>query len=73
MNIRSRKLVGLFLLVGGIAAYCLIVADLLSRIDRLPIALEVLIYVIAGVVWIFPAYSLIRWMETGTWWVRRDR
>ncbi|MCH8685368.1 DUF2842 domain-containing protein [Pedomonas mirosovicensis] len=73
MTQRQRKLLGMFLLVGGIAVYGLVMADLLSRLPRLNIALESILYAAAGIAWIFLARPVLVWMETGSWWVRRDR
>ena len=72
MTQRQRKLMGVFLVVGGLTLYCLIVAGLLSALPRLNIILEVLLYTFFGIAWIFPMRAVLVWMETGSWWVRRD-
>jgi len=72
MTQSKRKLVGVFLVVGGLTLYCLIAAGLLSALPRLNIVLEVILYTFFGIVWIFPMRSVMVWMETGSWWVRRD-
>ncbi len=64
MRRRTRKLVGtaamlIFVLVYGPVAMAL--AD--SRIAEAPWVLQVLSYVVLGLVWVLPMMPLIRWME----------
>jgi hypothetical protein len=53
-------LVMIVLLAGAIGTFS-------SDIGRLPIFLQALIYLIAGIAWIAPLGPLLRWMETGQW------
>jgi hypothetical protein len=64
MRKRTRKLIGtatilLVVIVYGPVAMAL--AD--SRIALAPQALQVLAYMVLGLVWILPLLPLIRWME----------
>jgi predicted membrane channel-forming protein YqfA (hemolysin III family) len=62
-----RKPVGMFLILGLIAVWAVLVASLSPWIGRLPGIVQAMIYVVAGVVWIIPLKPLLSWMETGRW------
>lgn len=62
-----RKPVGMLAIVGIIALWAIVVASCAPWIGRLPFWLEAAVYVIAGIVWIFPMRPLLVWMETGRW------
>lgn len=67
MKIRTRKLIGMIGLVGGLVVYAIAFTSLLSRMMRPPLVLECILYVIGGIVWIFAARPLLIWIETGAW------
>ncbi len=52
----------MLVLIGGWAA---IVASQAPKIGQLHILLQAVIYLIAGVIWIFPMRPIVVWMETG--------
>jgi Protein of unknown function (DUF2842) len=52
----------MLLLIGLWAA---IIVGQAPRIGQLPILAQAVIYLIAGVVWIFPMRPIVVWMETG--------
>ena len=49
-----------------------LVASFSSQIGALPVLVQMLIYVVLGIVWITPLKPLLRWMETGNWRVSRN-
>lgn len=59
--------------VGGIAILVLItfwvvlIASFSAQIGALHWALQAVIYLVAGVIWIAPLKPLLRWMELGRW------
>jgi Protein of unknown function (DUF2842) len=62
MNPRLRKLIGLFGIVAFLGAY---VVGAVAIGDRLPKhwAVQVAYFGLAGVLWGFPLFPLIRWMN----------
>jgi hypothetical protein len=44
-----------------------IVATFFGAIGALPSVLQMLVYVLAGLAWIFPAKPIMRWIVTGRW------
>ncbi|HKR17324.1 DUF2842 domain-containing protein [Rhizorhapis sp.] len=67
MNPSWRKPVGMFLILGIIAVWAFIIASLSQQIGALPGWVQLIIYAVAGIVWILPLKPLLAWMETGKW------
>jgi hypothetical protein len=63
----KRGVVGMFLVLGVIAGWAIIVASFSGPIGRLPILAQLPIYIAAGIVWVFPAIPIMRWIVTGRW------
>ena len=65
---RSRRMgLGMVAIVAIIAVWAIIVASLAGPIGSLPVLLQALLYLFAGIAWILPLKPLLRWMETGRW------
>ncbi len=63
MTIRTRKFIGTVLLVLFMVVYALIAMALgASQVVGGPYILQVIYFLLAGLVWIIPAGILIRWM-----------
>lgn len=65
MSMRWKKLVGVFLLIGILAVYALLVMR--AAVEILPGAnriVELLFYAVAGMAWVVPVRYLIVWMNT---------
>ncbi len=62
-----RKPFGMGLMLAIIAGWAFIVASCVEWINRLPVAAQLLVYAIAGIIWIAPMKPLLQWMETGRW------
>ncbi|SFS00225.1 DUF2842 domain-containing protein [Sphingomonas jatrophae] len=62
-----RKPAGAFVLIALIVAWAVLIASL--PIGRLPGLLQPIVYVVAGIgwIWLFPFRRLFTWMETGRW------
>ncbi len=72
MTIRRRKLVGTIGLALFVLVYAVFAVSLVSASP--PISspwVSVLFYLVAGVLWVFPAGFIITWMERGT--LRRQK
>ena len=64
MRQRTRKLIGLFLLLALIAVYSLFVMAIsASRLWDANAWLQALYYAIIGLGWVLPAMPLIKWMQ----------
>ena len=64
MSMRWKKFVGVFLLMGVIALYALLVMR--AAVEILPGAnriVEFLFYAVAGMAWVVPVRYLILWMN----------
>jgi len=60
-----RKPFGMLVILVEILILAVLVASFAEPIGQLHIALQTLIYLVAGVVWVAPLKPLLRWMETG--------
>jgi hypothetical protein len=61
---RLRVLAGSLVLVLGLAAYALAVAGLATRILPGHWAVHAVFYAVAGLLWVWPAARLTRWMQS---------
>lgn len=63
----KRGVVGMFAVLAVIGVWAVIVASFSGPIGRLPVLGQLPIYIVAGIVWIFPAMPIMRWIVTGRW------
>jgi Protein of unknown function (DUF2842) len=65
MTPRIRKLVGAILLLVVIATYSLLamLAAVILQVNEASGAVELLYYVVAGLLWVIPAGFIISWMQ----------
>ena len=61
-----RKPAGILAIVTLIAVWAFIVASASPWIGQLPIWVQGIVYMIAGIIWIAPLRPLMIWMETGS-------
>ena len=64
-NPSGRSLVGVFAIIVLIAAFAILIASFSPLIEGLPILFQMIIYLVLGIVWIFPVKPLVRWMVSG--------
>lgn len=64
---RWRMPAGMALMLAIIGIWAFIIASFNAEIGQLPIALQLIVYAVAGIIWIAPMKPLLRWMETGRW------
>ncbi|MFZ5609176.1 MAG: DUF2842 domain-containing protein [Pseudomonadota bacterium] len=57
-----RNLMGLAILLAGLAFYAGAVVWLAALLGTLPWFVEVLFYAVAGLAWLIPARALLQWM-----------
>ncbi|MFM6853219.1 MAG: DUF2842 domain-containing protein [Sphingopyxis sp.] len=60
-----RKPAGMLAILAIIALWCFLVVTVMGWLPDLPFAVEMLIYAVAGIVWIVPMGPILQWMETG--------
>jgi hypothetical protein len=64
MSARTRKFIGLFGMLGFLAAYVVAVSALADHIPK-QWAAQLAFYLVAGIGWGFPIFPLISWMNRG--------
>ena len=64
-----RKPVGMFIILGLIALWAILIGSMSPFIGRLPMIAQVPVYLFLGLIWIWilPLKRLLAWMETGRW------
>ena len=67
MNPSWRKPAGALAIIALILFWTVLVVSFSAEIGRLPVLVQLPIYVVLGIVWILPLKPLLRWMETGKW------
>jgi Protein of unknown function (DUF2842) len=64
VRVRTRKLIGMVVLLAFLAGYALVVASIASgRITTAPPLAQFAFFLVGGLVWVLPAGLLIRWMQ----------
>jgi len=59
----TRSLVGMLILIFGLAAYAFLIAAIGDLMVDWHLAVLSVFYLITGVIWIFPVGKLLRWMN----------
>jgi hypothetical protein len=62
-----RKPAGILAILSIIAFWCWAIGSFSEHIGDWPGAAQVVFYLVAGIVWIFPVRPLLTWMEIGRW------
>ena len=62
-----RKALGMLGILAFIGAWVVLIASFSDALARLAWPLQLIFYLIAGIVWITPLKPALRWMETGRW------
>ena len=60
MSYKLKRRLSLLILVVGLPAYIILIVNLISSFDRPNFVVELLIYLLSGVVWAFPLKSIFR-------------
>ena len=64
MGVRTRKLIGTIALMAFLVVYCLIAMSIgAGRITEASTPVQVLYFLVAGLLWVVPAGILVRWMQ----------
>ena len=60
MSYRLKRRLSLLILVVGLPVYIILIVNLISSFDRPNFVVELLIYLLSGVIWAFPLKSVFR-------------
>ena len=63
LSMRTRKLIGMVVLLFWMTIYTLVAAGLLSLIPQIDFLFVLPAYIIAGIAWVFPVKYLLNWMQ----------
>lgn len=59
--------IGVIGLIAGLILYAFGVLLLSPWIERLPVLVQTIVYLVLGVAWLLPLKRFLIWMETGRW------
>tara|TARA_B100000678_G_scaffold285481_1_gene288671 strand:+ start:236 stop:445 length:210 start_codon:yes stop_codon:yes gene_type:complete len=62
-----RKPAGMFAILALILIWVVAIASLSRWIGALAWPLQLIVYLVSGIIWIAPLKPLLSWMETGRW------
>ena len=60
MSYKLKRRLSLFILIVGLPIYVIIIVNLISSYDRPNFLVELLIYLLSGIVWALPLRSIFR-------------
>ena len=60
-----RKPVGILAMLFALALYAILAVTLLAPVARWSILAQMVVYLVAGTIWILPLGRFLQWMETG--------
>ena len=60
MSYKLKRRLSLFILIVGLPIYVIIIVNLISSFDRQNFLVELLIYLLSGIVWALPLRSVFR-------------
>ena len=60
MSYKLKRRLSLLILVVGLPVYIILIVNLISSFDRPNFIVELLIYLLSGIVWAFPLKSVFR-------------
>ena len=64
---RWRPTAGIFMILAIITVWAVLIGSLASTVAEWPALVQLVFYIVAGVVWILPLRPILRWSETGRW------
>ena len=60
MSYKLKRRLSLFILIVGLPVYVILIVNLISSFDRPNFLVELLIYLLSGIVWALPLRSVFR-------------
>lgn len=67
MTLSLRRPLGILALLAGIFAYAIFVVWLFEPVATLHPLIQLPIWLVLGIAWVFPVKPLLVWIETGKW------
>lgn len=64
---RPRPTAAVFMILGIIIVWAALIASISDTVGAWPALVQLIFYIVAGVVWIVPLKPILRWSETGRW------
>ncbi|WP_300974079.1 DUF2842 domain-containing protein [Sphingomonas sp. LHG3406-1] len=64
---RPRPTAAVFMILGIIIVWAALIASVSDTVTRWPALVQLIFYIVAGIVWILPLKPILRWSETGRW------
>lgn len=64
---RARPTAAVFMILAVIMIWAGLIVSISDTIEAWPALVQLLFYMIAGIVWIVPLKPILRWSETGRW------
>ncbi len=68
-----RKPVGILAILLLITMWCVLVVTIVGWMSGMHVLLQILIYLVTGIIWILPLRPLMIWMETGRFKAPEDK
>ena len=60
---KPRRTIGFFILLIGLALYIMGASLIGEKLNNSSILIQTLYYLVAGILWIFPANQIIKWIN----------
>ena len=70
---RPRPTAAAFMILGIIIVWASLVASISNIVGGWPWPVQLIFYMVAGIIWIIPLKPILRWSETGNWTDKRPR
>lgn len=64
---RPRPTAGAFMIIGVIIVWAALIASIADVVSAWPALVQLVFYIVAGLIWILPLKPILRWSETGRW------
>ncbi|WP_417458676.1 DUF2842 domain-containing protein [Kordiimonas sp.] len=61
----ARSLWGMLALIFGLMAYAFLAGGIGSMLNESSLIIQTIYYLVAGILWIFPARKILEWMGRG--------
>jgi len=65
LSFKARRRWSLFLLLIGLPLYIMVAVTIMNRVGRAPILIELLIYLVLGVIWVLPFKAVFKGIGQG--------
>ncbi|GIT90049.1 hypothetical protein JANAI62_04680 [Jannaschia pagri] len=60
LSYKARKRLSFLILLVGLPLYIILAVSLVALLPRLPVAVEFVMYVVLGIIWVFPFKAIFK-------------